>query len=146
MPKVAQKPPAPLRKRMVRHAGKQEQFADAARELAEKLGFSGADDLETEQGLSVRDARRYIVKTLHEHYQAGARGEAQPDYKAACEHLCVDNAGEQAAIDAALGKAFEDGKGKPVESSAAKRATMGGQIEGSAAKALGALGVKAKEG
>jgi hypothetical protein len=56
-----------------------------------------------------------VTKTMHEHFIAGARGDKQPDYKAACEHLSVDNADEQAAIDGALKAAYDAGKGATLE-------------------------------
>lgn len=94
-------------------AGKQEDFFAPANELAAKLGWSGDPDWEL-YDIRVEDALGFIIKTMHEHHIAGATGKPQPDYKAVCEHLSVDNDEEQAAIDAALKAAYESGKGVPV--------------------------------
>lgn len=107
------KPRAPTPPTHVEVAGTQEMFEDVGRELAAKLGWTGEEDWEQFE-ITVADARGYLVKCLHEQYQAAARGEEQPDYKAACEHLAVDTAEEQAAIDKAFKQAFEAGKGATV--------------------------------
>jgi len=116
----------------------QETFAPPAVALAEKLGWKGQPDW-IGNDITVRDAQRFIQKTMHEHHQAGARGEPQPDYRAACEHLAVDNADEQAAVDAALGLAYESGKGQAVSDVEIKKVSMDARAEGSASAALGRM-------
>lgn len=111
MPKVAEPPKVETPPNRVQVAGKQEHFQRDGFELAARVGFTGEPHLQTASGLRVDDAQNFCVKVLHEHYQAGAKGERQPDCSAACGHLGVDDADEMAAIGAALTGAYEAGKG-----------------------------------
>ena len=107
MPAKAQPPPKPKTPpKQVHLAGKQEQFDEPASKLAAALGWEGEPNW-LANDITVADATNYIRKTMHEHFQAGAKGEDQPDYREACEHLAVDNDAEQAAIDAALKSVYE---------------------------------------
>lgn len=129
MPKAAAPRPAPpTPPRPVQSAGNQDDFRDDAIELAASLGWTGDPDW-VANDIRVEDAQNYIAKMLHEHYQAGALGLDQPDYLAACKHLAVDNADEQAAIDGALAKAYEGGKGAKVTTTPATVAGMNANIE-----------------
>lgn len=139
MPKPAQPPPVPKAPpTLVQSAGKQEDFAAPAAALAEQLGWVGPDHYLANE-IRVDDARNYITKVMHEHFQAAAKGLPQPDYKAACEHLAVDNDDEQAAIDEALKVAYEAGKGAQVSSQPATVAGMTANISVGATAALGKL-------
>jgi hypothetical protein len=129
MPKAAAPKPAPQAPpRPVQSAGNQDDFREEAVKLAADLGWAGDPDWVTND-IRVDDAQNYITKMLHEHFQAGALGQDQPSYLAACEHLAVDNADEQSSIDAALAKAFESGKGATVTSTPATVAGMNANIE-----------------
>jgi hypothetical protein len=108
----------------VQSAGKQEDFIEAGVSLAAALGWDGPPD-HIGNGIAVVDAQAFIVRVLHEHYIAGAKGEPQPDYRAACEHLAVDDAKEQAAIDAALSQVYEAGKGAPLTAHPIVKADLG---------------------
>lgn len=105
--------PNPNRKPAATHvqvAGAQEQFEEAGAALAAELGWEGADEDELND-ITVADARGFVVKTMHEHFQAAALGKPQPDFKAMCEHLAVDTPEELAAVEAALSEAYEAGHG-----------------------------------
>lgn len=130
-PPVLKSPPA-----LVQSAGKQEDFHAPAAALAEKLGWVGPDHYVAAE-IRVDDARNYITKVMHEHFQAAAKGLPQPDYQEACAHLAVDNADEQAAIDAALKDAYEAGKGAQVDSHPATVGGMSANISVGASAALG---------
>lgn len=131
--------PAPKKRATVTVTGvPQETFAEPAKALAEKLGWKG-DPSWVGNDITVRDAQRYIAKVMHEHHQAGALGREQPDYRAACQHLGVDNADEQAAIDGALALAYESGKGQATSEVNQKNVSLDARAEGSAAAALGRL-------
>lgn len=108
----------------VHSAGKQEDFREAGVALAAALGWDGPPD-HLGNGIAVADAQAFIVRVMHEHYIAGAKGEPQPDYRAACEHLAVDDADEHAAIDAALKAVYEAGKGAPLEAHPIVKANLG---------------------
>ena len=137
MPKPAQPPPVPKAPpTLVQSAGKQEDFAASAAALAEKRGWFGEDHFVANE-IRVDDARNYITKVMHEHFQAAAKGLPQPDYKAACEHLAVDNDDEQAAIDEALKVAFEAGKGAQVSSHPVTVGGLAANITVGASAALG---------
>lgn len=137
---AAPRKPVPPRKRpSVGVTGApQETFVAPAVALAKKLGWDGDPDW-VGNDITVRDAQRFIAKTMHEHHQAGARGEPQPDYRAACLHLAVDNANEQAAIDGALRLAYESGKDQPVTQVETKKLSLDASMEGSAGVMLGRL-------
>src|SRR5688572_15896827 len=106
------KPKEPVKQppRVVQSPRRQEDLVPEARAPAEAIGWKGDGTPESEgweqYGIEVKDAKAYIAKTLHEHFQAGATGKDQPDYEAACVHLGVDNADEQSAIDDAMSKAY----------------------------------------
>jgi hypothetical protein len=140
MPQAAKPKPIPQAPpRVVHSAGAPADFAAPAAALAEKLGWSGEPDW-VANDITVADARNFITKVMHEHFQAGAKGAAQPDYLAACEHLAVDNAKEQAAIDEALKGAFEAGKGTLVTSHPSTVAGIAANLSVGAAAGLGKLG------
>ncbi len=126
--KAKPKPPPPAPPKLVQSAGKQEDFRELAIDLAAKLGWEG--DLEwVTNDIAVGDAQNYIAKVMHEHFQAGALGHLQPSYLNACEHLAVDNPDEQAAIDAALASAYENGKGKPIDINKAVTSNMNASLD-----------------
>jgi len=111
MPAPAQPPPKPvLPPNKIQVAGRQEHFKEAAVKLAAELGWFGPPDNVT-VGIRVEDAQNWLAKVFHEHFQAGAKGEPQPDYKETCVHLSVDDAREQAMVDGAFRLAYEAGKG-----------------------------------
>lgn len=122
-PPVKPKPPAQI----VHVAGKQEDFADVGAALSAQLGWDGPDD-HLGNDIAVADARAYLVKTLHEHFQAGAKGEEQPDVALACEHLALDDEADVAMIAAECGRAFEAGKGATVETVEAVAANFGANL------------------
>lgn len=129
------KPPPPAPPQPVQSAGKQKHFQEPARLLAEKLGWSGDPDW-IANDIRVEDAENFITKVMHEHFQAAAKGLPQPSYLDACEHLAVDNPGEQSAIDKALAAVYELGKGAHVTSHPATTADMQADVTGSAAVML----------
>lgn len=115
MPAPAQAPPKPeLPPTKVLVAGKQEAFQEKGFTLAAALGWRGEPHFVT-VGIRVDDAQNYCTKLLHEQFQAGARGDAQPDYLEACLHLGVDTEVEQDLIDEATSAAYEAGKGADLE-------------------------------
>ncbi|HKY40766.1 MAG TPA: hypothetical protein VJN18_32750 [Polyangiaceae bacterium] len=139
MPAAAKPKPKPKAPpALVQSAGNQADFAAPAAKLAEELGWKGEPDW-VANDIMVRDAQRFIAKTMHEHFQAAARGLSQPDYKAACDHLAVDNPTEQAAIDQALKAAYAAGKGAEVKGTPATIAGVAANIEVSAGAGLGKL-------
>jgi hypothetical protein len=139
MPQAAKPKPIPQETpRVVHNAGAQENFEAPALALAEKLGWSGEPDW-VANDITVADARNYLAKVMHEHFQAGAKGADQPDYKAACEHLAVDNDSEQSAIDEALAAAYGAGKGATVTSQPVTVAGMAANLSVGAAAGLGKL-------
>lgn len=111
--KAAPKKPPETPPNMVQVSGTQEQFQAAGEALASKLGWEGEPDWET-NGISVQDAWAFIVKSLHEHFQAGAHGADQPDTQLFFDHLGLESAEDRAAATEALDKAFEEGDGAPV--------------------------------
>lgn len=139
MPQAAKPKPIPQAPpRVVHSAGAQEDFAAPAATLAEKLGWAGDLDW-VANDITVADARNYLAKVMHEHFQAGAKGAAQPDYQAACEHLAVDNDDEQAAIDEALKGAFEAGKGTLAAAHPVTTADIAANLSVGAAAGFGKL-------
>lgn len=100
----------------VHTAGKQEDFQEAGVSLAAALGWEGAPDDEL-RDIDVADAQRFITRTLHDHYIAGAKGDDQPDpmrEHGPVEHLSLDEGTEVAALVAALSKVYEAGKSAQV--------------------------------
>lgn len=128
-------PPAARKRPMVNTAGKQEDFAADAADLAAKLGWDGPDHYQID-GLTVRDARRFIQKTLHEAFVAGALGGEKPDGTAASVHLAVDTPDEVKALSDMLALAFEAGKGATVEHHRQKNAMIVAEGEASAGSLL----------
>lgn len=94
----------------------QEAFAEAGKELAAKLGWETDGTVETDemvyQDITVRDARLFCIKTLHEHHQAGALGKPQPQIRAFSRHLAVDTPEERELVTTVLRAAYEGGIGK----------------------------------
>lgn len=139
----------------------QEAFAPIGQKLAEALGWKGEDHF-VGNGLTVRDARRYITKLLHDAHQAGAHGKPSPDVRPPVDpenprdlriganvyetlsmleeaslHLSVDNPEEQAALSAALSAAYATGKDAVKKEVAVRRVSMDTDMEGSADAILG---------
>jgi hypothetical protein len=126
----------------------QEAFAAPAVALAAKLGWDGApgDVLPPPRqsgesdndyarrvrftSITVRDAQRFIAKTLHEHFSAGALGQPQPDSSAASLHLNVDTESESKALFDALAAAYESGKGQPTSQVEIKKVSADTQLDG----------------
>jgi len=132
MPAPAQPPPKPKTPpALVQSAGKQEDFAAPAAALAEKLGWVGEDHWVANE-IRVDDARKYITKVMHEHFQAAAKGLPQPSYLDACKHLAVSNEDEQTAIDDALKGVYESGKGAALKNHPASTGDMNANISFSA--------------
>ena len=128
MPAPAQPPPKPvLPPDKIQVAGRQEHFKEAAIKLAAELGWFGPPDNVT-VGIRVEDAQNWLAKVFHEHFQAGAKGEPQPDYKETCVHLGVDDAREQAMVDGAFRLAYEAGKGAEVETVEKVAANFGANL------------------
>jgi hypothetical protein len=111
----------------VHSAGKQEDFEEAGAQLAAALGWDGPPD-HVGNGIAVADAQRFLTRSLHEHYTAGARGDAQPEPLAVCEHLAVEDAKEQTAVAAALSKVYESGKGAPLTAHPIVKADIGATL------------------
>lgn len=128
MPKVAEPPKVELPPNQVQVAGKQEHFQEAGFALAAALGFKGEPHLQTESGLRVDDAQNFCVKTLHECFQAGAKGEEQIDLAGARAHLGVDDPKEEAAFDAAAAVAYEQGKGAKLDAVEKRVVPMGAAL------------------
>lgn len=135
-------PPKPPVPKTVLVAGDQKDFIEPATKVAAALGWSGDPQWEID-GISVRDAVRYLTKVLHEAFQAAARGEPRPDYSAACEHLAVDNDAERSALEGATLAAYEAGKGAPLTEVSTKVGRVGANLTAKGADMLDALG-KAK--
>jgi len=115
----------------------QEVFFNPASDLAAQLGWAGEPDW-VQYDITVADARNYLVKVMHEHHQAAARGLPQPSYEAACKHLHVDTVAEQKAIDEALKLAFASGKDKVFIEANRVVAPISASLKVGAATALGA--------
>lgn len=128
MPKVAEPPKVELPPNKVQVAGKQEHFQEAGFALAAALGFEGEPHLQSEAGFRVDDAQNFCVKTLHEHYQAGAKGEEQPSVVDFCEHVGIADDAEAAEALAALTEAYESGKGAAVTTINKTIATVGASL------------------
>jgi len=111
----------------VQSAGKQEDFQAAGVALAAALGWEGAPDDEL-RDIDVADTQRFIVKTMHEHYIAGAAGEPQPDplrEHGPAEHLGITDDAEKSALTAALSQVFEAGKSAQVTLHPIVKANLG---------------------
>jgi hypothetical protein len=104
----------PLSPNRVELAGKQEHFRETGEKLASDLGWYGEPHFVT-VGVTVGDARNWLTKTLHEAFQAGAKGEDKPSYIAACEHLNIDDENERSMVRDAVDAEYEAGKGATVE-------------------------------
>lgn len=131
----------------------QEAFSEPAKALAAKLGWEGepaavvyparrsgeSDDAYAVRirfdAITVRDAQRFLQKSLHEHFAAGALGREQPTASVS-GHLEVDTAEEKAAVEAALSAAYESGKGTPTSEVEIKKVSLDANAEGSATAAL----------
>lgn len=122
MPEAAK--PAPAPHGFVHSAGKQEDFAAAAVELADKLGWKGQPEWVTND-IAVSDAQGFLCKSLHEFFIAGAKGEEQPLPDLVCEHLAIVDAGEWTLLRDALLGAFTAGKGVEVTSHKASIGQLG---------------------
>lgn len=142
---VKPKPPAPTPHGVVRSAGKQEDFFAAGNELAARLGWDGAPDL-IGNDITVEDARGFLIKTLHEYFIAGATSEERPDPKLAAEHLGLSDAADLDVISAALGGAFESGKGAEVTHHPIVHAVVGASTTLQISKALDAAASAGKAG
>lgn len=105
--KPRQKPPLPPN--LVQVAGNQEQFQTAGFALAAELGWKGEPTDETND-INVEDAQNFLVKTMHEFFQAGALGQELPDHLPVCAHLGIDDSKELAAVTTALKAQHEAGK------------------------------------
>jgi len=119
------KPPVPPNR--VDVAGKQEQFQEAGFELAAKLGWN-SEPTDATNDINVEDAQNFLVKSLHEFFQAGAKGEELPNHLPVCAHLGIEDANEQKIIETALAKEFEAGKGTKVETVEKTVATVGANL------------------
>jgi len=95
----------------VQSAGKQEDFFGAGCELASVLGWKGDDPTMLGNDIAVEDARAFLIKSLHECFIAGAKGEPMPDHSLACAHLALSDSADSDAIATAFSAAFEAGKG-----------------------------------
>lgn len=126
MPEAKPKPPAPTPLGVVHSAGKQEDHQSAGAELAAKLGWKGGPDW-IANDITVADATGFLVKTLHECFIAGAKGEPQPDPDPACDHLGLtpSDTAEKVLVAAALKQAFESGKGAEVTEHAIRLGELG---------------------
>jgi len=137
MPKA--RPPAPPAQKPRRATVQatvieQKEFASSAAALAAKLGWDGEETWEA-NGITVRDAQRYIQKVLHEAFAAAAKGLPMTDVSAAAEHLSCD-AGETAALAEALRLSYEAGKEAPLQGHRVKARHMDAELEGSALSML----------
>lgn len=103
MPKPAQPPPVVQATLTVAKIdGSQEDHIADGHELAEKLGWGGGDDWET-NGIAVRDAKNYLVKTLHEAFQAGTKNvDPSTIVLNAVEHLGIDDQSEARLVESAV--------------------------------------------
>ncbi len=111
----------------------QEAFTPIGLKLAEALGWKGEDHF-VGNGVTVRDARRYITKILHEAHQAGAKGLPVPEIDAA--HLGIDTEDEIKALESALAAAHATGKDAVKSEVPVKRVSMDTDMEGSAGALL----------
>jgi hypothetical protein len=116
----------------------QESFAEPAKALASALGWKGAPDL-VGNGVAVRDAERFLQKSLHEAHQAGALGNVCPTGAAACEHLGLTDSADKAAVDAALGVAHESGKGVATAKVEPKTVSLDAKMSGSGSAMAGRM-------
>src|SRR6185503_21086697 len=107
------RPKPPLPPNLIEVSGTQEQFLSAGFELAAALGWKGEPTDET-NNIDVQDAQNFLVKTMHEVFQAAAKGEDMPSFMAACQHLGIEDAAEQALVEIALKKEYEAGKGAKI--------------------------------
>ncbi len=145
MPQAKPKQPPPKPPTLVQSAGKQEDFHGPASDLALELGWVDDPDM-IANDITFDDARNYIAKTMHEHFQAAAKGLPQPSYLDACKHLAVDNDEEQLAIDEALAAAYEAGKGAALQSHPATTGGMSANIAIGASAALGKFAEAGEKG
>lgn len=111
---LKKKPPESSPHGHVQSAGKQEDFFAAGAELAAKLGWSGDDPTMLGNDIAVEDARGFLIKSLHEAFVAGAKGEALTDSIAVCEHLGLEDGADLALVEAAMSAALESGSGVEV--------------------------------
>lgn len=118
----------------------QEAFEEAGTLLAAKLGWETDGTTETDelvyQDITVRDARQYCIKTLHEHHQAGAKGAAQPQIRIFSRHLAVDTPEERELVTTVLRAAYEGGIGKEYVAARVVRHETTAELEGTAAGLL----------
>lgn len=149
MPKA--QPPKPLPQKVTRARSvqttviQQSEFTGAAIGLATKLGWEGeahwlANDI------TVRDAQRYLVKILHESFEACAKGLPAPSAEAAAKHLGIKDAAELKILGEAMSLAFEAGKDQPLATAALKRASMDVEMSGNALSMLNKLLAAEAEG
>ncbi len=125
-------PAAPKKKpelppNMVLVSGTQEQFQARAEALCSALGWSGEPEWET-NGITVGDAWNYVVKSLHEAFQAAAKGEGMPDPASAILHLGLESQDEQEKFVAALTEAYDEGKDADTSAVAKTVATTGAEL------------------
>jgi hypothetical protein len=125
---LKKKPPGASPHGHVQSAGKQEDFFAAGVELASKLGWSGDDPSMLGNDIAVEDARAFLIKSLHECFIAGAKGEAQPGHVLACEHLALSDSADFDAIAAAFSAAFEAGKDAPITLHAVSHGVIGAAL------------------
>ena len=116
----------------------QETFAEPAAALAAKLGWDGPDHF-VGNDISVRDAKRFLQKTLHEQHQAAALGAPALDFAAVCEHLGLTAAADLEAVQGACALAYESGKGQATTQVEKKNVSLDARAEGSASAALGRM-------
>lgn len=122
------KAPAPSPHGFVQSAGKQEDFFSIGNELAATLGWKGEDPALLGNDISVEDARGFLVKTAHEYFIAGAKGEPKPDHAPVCEHLALADASDLAAVESALSAVYESGKGTTVTQHAVVHGVVGANV------------------
>lgn len=113
--KPRSKPAEPAPHGVVHTAGKQEDFAAAAIELAADFGWTGDDPELVGNDIAVEDARGFILKSLHEAHNAGALEKGAPAPEVVCGHLGLSDPKDLALAKVALDAAFTAGKGKPLE-------------------------------
>jgi len=116
----------------------QETFAEPAKALAAKLGWKGEPDW-VGNDITVRDAERFIQKSLHEAHIAGALGQSGPSAASVCEHLGVTDSGDQSAVGAALALAHESGKSQPTSEIKTKNVSIDAKASGSGSAMLGRM-------
>jgi hypothetical protein len=124
--------------RIVHIAGKQEDFAELGGALSAQLGWDGPDH-HLGNDITVADARAFLVKSLHEQFQAGAKGEPQPDPALVCEHLGLTDDADVAMVAAECGKSFDAGKGAVVLEQEAKVAGIAADLVVTGTTALNKL-------